>query len=75
MLYGKGKGKASKAKAGRESMMLWAMFSQETLGPGFYVNVTLTHSAYLNIAADQVHPFMTTVLHKGTGPFQQDNAP
>lgn len=30
---------------------------------------------YLNIGADQVHTFMETVLHNGSGLFQQDDAP
>ncbi|MCI4389581.1 hypothetical protein PGIGA_G00099830 [Pangasianodon gigas] len=42
------------------SAMLWAMFCWETSGPGIHVDVILTHTTYLNIAADQVHRFMAT---------------
>ncbi|MCI4378051.1 hypothetical protein PGIGA_G00211420 [Pangasianodon gigas] len=51
-------------QAGRGSVMLWAMFCWETLGPGIHVDVTLTRTTYLNIAADDVHPFMATVIGK-----------
>ncbi|KAF7641348.1 hypothetical protein LDENG_00283840, partial [Lucifuga dentata] len=40
-----------------------------------HVDVTLTRTTYLNIAADQVHHFMVTVFPNGNGLFQQDNAP
>ena len=62
-------------QAGGGSVMLWAMFCCETLGPGINVNVTLTRTTYLNIVADQVHPFMATVFSNGSGLFQQDNTP
>ncbi len=55
--------------------MLWAMFCWETLGPGIHVDVTLTRTTYLNIVADQVHPFMTMVFPDGSSVFQQNNAP
>ena len=51
------------------------MFCWETLGPGIHVDVTLTRTTYLNIVADQVHPFMAMVFPDGSGLFQQDNAP
>ena len=57
------------------SMMLWAMFCWETLGPAFHVDVTLTCNTYLSIAADHVHPFMETVFPDGCGLFQPDNVP
>ena len=55
--------------------MLWAMFCSETLGPAIHVNVNLIRVTYLNIVADQVHPFMARVFPDGSGLFQQDNAP
>ena len=55
--------------------MLWAMFCWETLGPAIHVDVSLTRVTYLNIVADQVHPFMAMVFPDGSGLFQQDNAP
>ena len=55
--------------------MLWAMFCWEALGPAIYVDVNLTRVTYLNIVADQVHPFMAMVFPDGSGLFQQDNAP
>lgn len=45
----------------------------ETLGTDIHVNVILTHTFYLNIAADQVYPFTATVLPDGSNT-QQDNA-
>ncbi|MCJ8732198.1 hypothetical protein PDJAM_G00208470 [Pangasius djambal] len=44
------------------------------MGPGIHVDVILTRTTYLNIVADQVHPFMATVFPNGSGLFQQDNA-
>ena len=59
--------------------MLWAMFCWETLllgnGPAIHVDINLTRVTSLNIAADQVHPFMAMVFPDGSGLFQQDNAP
>ena len=62
-------------QAGGGSVMLWAMFCWETLGPAIHVDVTLTRTTYLSIVADHVHPFMETVFPDGCGLFQQDNAP
>ena len=42
-------------QAGRGSVMLWATFCWETLGPAIHVDVTLTLT-YLSIVADHVHP-------------------
>ncbi|KAK3564655.1 hypothetical protein QTP86_024529, partial [Hemibagrus guttatus] len=55
------------------SVMLWAMFCWEILGPAIHVDVTLTRTTYLSIVADHVHTFMETVFPDGL--FQQDNAP
>ncbi|KAK3531598.1 hypothetical protein QTP70_024987 [Hemibagrus guttatus] len=49
-------------RAGEGSVMLWAMFCCETLGPAIHVDVTLTLTTYLSIIADSVHPFMETAL-------------
>ncbi|KAF7668605.1 hypothetical protein LDENG_00001170 [Lucifuga dentata] len=38
------------------SEMIWVMFCWETLGPAVDVDVPLTCTTYLNIAADQVQP-------------------
>ncbi|KAK3533885.1 hypothetical protein QTP70_033007 [Hemibagrus guttatus] len=62
-------------RAGGGSLMLWAMFCWETLGPAIHGDVTLTRSTYLSIVTDHVHPFMETVFPDGCGLFQQDNAP
>ncbi|KAK3524459.1 hypothetical protein QTP70_029308, partial [Hemibagrus guttatus] len=62
-------------QAGGGSVMLWAMFCWETLGPAIHVDVTLTSTTYLSIVADHVHPFMETMLSDGCGLFQQDIAP
>jgi len=48
------------------SVMRWTMFCWETLGPDIHVEVYLTPATYLNIVADQVHPFMIMVSPGGT---------
>ncbi len=60
-------------QAGRGSVMLWAMFCWETMGPG--IHVTSTCTTYLNTVADQVLPFMARIFPDGSGLFQQNNAP
>ena len=40
-------------QAGGGSVMLWAIFCWETLGPAIHVDVNLTRVAYLNIVAVQ----------------------
>ncbi|MCJ8733570.1 hypothetical protein PDJAM_G00225080 [Pangasius djambal] len=62
-------------QAGGGSVMPWTMFCWENLGPGIHVDVTLTHSTYLNIVADQVHPFMATVFPNGTPRARADHKP
>ena len=62
-------------QAGGGSVMLWAMFCWETLGPAIHMDINLTRVIYLNIIAEQVHPFMAMVFPDGSGLFQQDNAP
>lgn len=51
------------------------MFCWETLGSAIHVDITLTCATYLNIEADQVHPFVEMVFLDVSGPFQQNNAP
>ncbi|KAK3516948.1 hypothetical protein QTP70_028239, partial [Hemibagrus guttatus] len=60
-------------QAGGGSVMLWAMFCWETLGPADHVDVTLTCTTYLCIVVEHVYPFMETVFPDGCGVFQQDN--
>ncbi|KAK3540543.1 hypothetical protein QTP70_034300 [Hemibagrus guttatus] len=62
-------------QASGRSVMLWAVFCWETLGPAIHVDVTLTRTTYLSIVADHVYPFMETVFPDGCGPFQKDNVP
>uniref|UniRef100_A0A8P4K6M0 Transposable element Tc1 transposase n=1 Tax=Dicentrarchus labrax TaxID=13489 RepID=A0A8P4K6M0_DICLA len=61
-------------QAGKNSVMLWAMFCWETLGPAIHVDA-LTCTTYLSTVADHVHSFMETVFPDGSGLFQQDNVP
>ena len=56
-------------QAGGGSVMLWAMFCWENLGPAIHVDVNLTRVTFLNIAADQVLPFMAMVFPDGSGLF------
>ncbi len=44
-------------------------------GPLVPIEYHLNVTAYLNIVADHVHPFMTTVYPSSDRYFQQDNAP
>ena len=44
------------------SMVLWAVFCWETLGPAIHVDITLKCTTFLGIVVDHVHPFMETVL-------------
>lgn len=60
---------------GGGTVMLWAMFCWETLGPVINLDAALTCNTYVDILADQVHPFMEAVFPDGSGLFQQDNAP
>lgn len=43
-----------------------------SFSPGIHVGVTLAHIIYLNIVADQVHPFMLIIFHHGRGLFQHN---
>ncbi len=56
-------------------VMLWGIFSWHTLGPLVPIEHRLNATAYLNIVADHVHPFMTTVNPSSDGYFQQGNVP
>lgn len=54
--------------------MLRKMFCWETLSIGIHMDITLTHTTYLNVDADYVHPFMAMISPNSIGLFQQDNA-
>ena len=47
-------------QSGVGCVMVWGMFSWHTLGPLIPIEQRLNAIAYLNIVADQVHPFMAT---------------
>jgi hypothetical protein len=42
-------------------VMVWGVFSWHTLGPLIKVEQCLNATTYLNIIANQVHPFMAAV--------------
>ncbi len=44
-------------------VMVWGIFSCQTLGPLVPIEHRLNATAYLSIVYDHVHPFMTTVYH------------
>ncbi len=46
---------------GGDEMVLMGVFSWQTLGPLVPIEHRLNATAYLNIVADHVHPFMATV--------------
>ncbi len=51
----------STVQAGGGGVMVWGIFSWHTLSPLVPIEHRLNTTAYLNIVADHVHPFMTTV--------------
>ncbi|GBM97547.1 hypothetical protein AVEN_246226-1 [Araneus ventricosus] len=55
--------------------MLWGKFSWAALRPVVVVEKTMEAANYLNIIADQLHPYMAFLFPTGNGIFQQDNAP
>ncbi len=56
-------------QAGGGGVMLWGIFSWHTLGPLVPIEHRLNATAFLGIAADHVHPFMTTVYPSSDGYF------
>ncbi|GFW42147.1 transposable element Tcb1 transposase [Trichonephila clavipes] len=62
-------------QAGGGSTMLWGTFSWAFLGPVVVVDQTMNATGYLNIVADQLHPYIASAFLAGNGMFQQDNAP
>ncbi|GFU88927.1 transposase domain containing protein [Trichonephila clavipes] len=55
--------------------MPWGTLSWASLGPVVVVELTMNATGYLNIIADQLHPYMASVFPAGNGMFQQYNAP
>ncbi len=51
----------STVQAGGGGVMVWGIFSWHTLGPLVPTEHCLNATGYLNMVADHVHPFMTTV--------------
>ncbi|GBN25451.1 Transposable element Tcb1 transposase [Araneus ventricosus] len=66
---------AGHTQAGGGGIMLWGTFSWTALGPVVMVEQTMKAANYLNIIADQLHPYMAFVFPTGNGIFQQFNAP
>ncbi|GBN67386.1 hypothetical protein AVEN_206033-1 [Araneus ventricosus] len=54
--------------------MRWGTLSWAALGPVVVVEQTMKAANYLNIIADQLHPYMAFVFPTGNGIFKQDNA-
>ncbi|GFW86552.1 transposable element Tcb2 transposase [Trichonephila clavipes] len=65
----------SHTQAGGGIIMLWGTFSWVFLGPVVVVEKIINATGYLNIIADQLHPYMASVFPAGNGMFQQDNNP
>ncbi len=65
----------STVQAGGDGVMMWGIFSWNTVGTLVPIEHSLYTTAYLSIVADHVHPFMTTVYPSSDDYFQQDNAP
>ncbi|GBO00817.1 Transposable element Tc1 transposase [Araneus ventricosus] len=66
---------AGHTQAGGGGIMLWGTFLWAVLGPVVVAEQTMKAANYLNIIADQLHPYMVFVFPTGNGIFQQDNAP
>ncbi|GBL78944.1 Transposable element Tc1 transposase [Araneus ventricosus] len=66
---------AGHTQAGGGGIMLWGTFSWTALRPVVVVEQTMKAVNYLNIIADELHPYMVFVFPTGNGIFQQDNAP
>ncbi|GBN76504.1 Transposable element Tc1 transposase [Araneus ventricosus] len=66
---------AGHTQASGGGIMLWGTFSWAALRPVVVVEQTMKAANYLNITADQLHPYMVFVFPTGNGIFQQDNAP
>ncbi|GFX14712.1 transposable element Tc1 transposase [Trichonephila clavipes] len=62
-------------QAGGGCIMLRGTFSWASLGPVVVVEQSMNTTGYLNIIADQLHPYMASVFPAENGMFQQDNAP
>ncbi len=56
-------------------VMVWGIFSWQTLRPLVPIMHRLNATAYLSIVSEHVHPLMTTVYPSRDGYFKQDNAP
>ena len=56
-------------------LVVWGVISWHTLGPMIKVEQHLNAAGYLNIIANQVHPFMEAVHQSANGFLQQDNLP
>ncbi len=65
----------SMVQAGGGGVMVRGIFSWHTWGSLIPIEHRLNATACLSIAADHVHPFMSTVYPSSDGYFQQDNAP
>ena len=59
--------RVSTLQAGGGGVMLWGGFSWHTLGPLIKVEQCLNAIGYLNIIANQVHPFMAAVYPSVNG--------
>ncbi|GBM61631.1 hypothetical protein AVEN_122248-1 [Araneus ventricosus] len=62
---------AGHTHAGGGGIMLCGTFSWTALGPVVVVEQTMKAANYLNIIADQLHPYMAFVFPAGNGIFQQ----
>ncbi|GBM64038.1 Transposable element Tc1 transposase [Araneus ventricosus] len=66
---------ARNTQAGGGGFMIWGTFSWATLGPVVLVEQIMKAANYLNIIADQLHPYMVFAFKNENRIFQQDNAP
>ncbi|GBL87658.1 hypothetical protein AVEN_81290-1 [Araneus ventricosus] len=66
---------AGHIQAGGGGVMFWVTFSWAALVRVVVVEQTMKAANYLDIIADQLHPYMAFVFPSGNGIFQQEIVP
>ncbi len=62
-------------KSGRESVMVWACFTKNKLGPIIRLEGRITAKIYIELLENYLLPFINNLENKNNYIFQEDNAP
>jgi transposase len=62
-------------KSGRESVMVWACFIKDKLGPIVRLESRITAKIYIKLLENYLLPFISNLENKNNYIFQEDNAP